>query len=649
MFDTKQHNVSINSLSQQEMKRLILKEKRKLYKKRQQEKRDNDKKVEFNNYISLLNKKYPNFNYTHKDDLKSMHRLYCFSYTKIIRNIIINNFGDKKNLKETVLIEFRPMPNLEFLIRNTIIKLPNWNHTVICGNNNYSFIKEICDIICENSNSSIKIIKLDINNLTPSQYSELLTTTKFWENLKGTKILLYQEDTMLFKNNIDEFLKYDYVGAPWPKNQDDNLYGVGNGGFSLRTKSKMIQCIKKVKPENLILGNSTKRYMKYTNSTFVPEDVYFSKSLIENKIGKVAKRNVAIKFSQETQKSKSPLGGHNFWLAENKISCKYVVTLNLKTDYSKTSNHRYGWKSVIDNLYLNSIITDHSYKNSIDFIDCMESYFIWNNNKPLTRPWFGVLHYCDKLPNFYTKWEKIDGIFEKAKESFTNCKGLITLSEESKKNALFKLNKINKLNNKAHNIKIYSLKHPIQEIKNKFNLSNFIKNKDYKIIQLGKQYRRVSDIYMIKTQYKKIWLSGFKNINDCFKILNKELRFLNTKPNNKVECYYTKTLEEYDNMLLNNIIIIPLWNATANNSLLECLESNIPAFISRLPSTEEYLGKDYPMFYNHVSDIEPIINNKQQLHKKYKKTYKYLLKFDKSKIRHKYFNSELLKIINGYI
>ena len=30
MFDTKQHNVSINSLSQQEMKRLILKEKRRL-------------------------------------------------------------------------------------------------------------------------------------------------------------------------------------------------------------------------------------------------------------------------------------------------------------------------------------------------------------------------------------------------------------------------------------------------------------------------------------------------------------------------------------------------------------------------------------------------------------------------------------------
>ena len=45
--------------------------------------------------------------------------------------------------KETVLIEFRPLPNLEFLIRNTIIKLKDWNHTVVCGNINYNFIKNI--------------------------------------------------------------------------------------------------------------------------------------------------------------------------------------------------------------------------------------------------------------------------------------------------------------------------------------------------------------------------------------------------------------------------------------------------------------------------------------------------------------------------
>ena len=33
----------------------------------------------------------------------------------------------------------------------------------------------------------------------------------------------------------------------WPINQDDNSYGVGNGGFSLRDRDKMIECIKLIK------------------------------------------------------------------------------------------------------------------------------------------------------------------------------------------------------------------------------------------------------------------------------------------------------------------------------------------------------------------------------------------------------------------
>ena len=183
---------------------------------------------------------------------------------------------------------------------------------------------------------------------------------------------------MLFKNNIDTFLQYDYIGAPWPVNQDDNLYGVGNGGFSLRTKEKMIECIEKINPKNLKLGNSTKNYMKSTKSTFVPEDVYFSKSLIDFELGRVATRDAALNFSQETQISESPLGGHNFWLAEGKITKKYITTLNLGTNYYKIANHRYGWPGVINNLLENNIIINN--KNSkVDLIDCMESYFIWSN------------------------------------------------------------------------------------------------------------------------------------------------------------------------------------------------------------------------------------------------------------------------------
>ena len=256
---------------------------------------------------------------------KESFRVACLEQLNLIKNIEIPNILYNQ-INETVLIEFRWFNHLEFLIRNMILKLPLWSHTIVCGNINYESIK----ICCNNISNNIKIIKLDIDNLCPSTYSSLLYCKTFWNQFYGEKILIYQEDSYLFHTkNIDQFLVYDYVGAPWPINQDDNLYGVGNGGFSLRTKSKMIEVIEKVKIEDLVINKSTLNYMKNTNSFVLPEDVYFSKSLIDYNIGKVANRDIASQFSQETLQSENPLGGHNFFLAkDNTLNIGLIKKIN---------------------------------------------------------------------------------------------------------------------------------------------------------------------------------------------------------------------------------------------------------------------------------------------------------------------------------
>ena len=61
---------------------------------------------------------------------KEKHRYICFQNIHLIDHIEIEEFGFDKS-KETVLIEFRNFPHVEFLLKNTIIKMPNdWNHTV---------------------------------------------------------------------------------------------------------------------------------------------------------------------------------------------------------------------------------------------------------------------------------------------------------------------------------------------------------------------------------------------------------------------------------------------------------------------------------------------------------------------------------------
>jgi len=89
---------------------------------------------------------------------------------------------------------------------------------------------------------------------------------------------MHSNKTKIF---INEFLKYDYVGAPWSYKS----YDVGNGGLSLRRKSKMIEIIQQEDdyrrdlPEDVFFAQSTKTHL---NKPDVYEASRFS---IENCLG----------------------------------------------------------------------------------------------------------------------------------------------------------------------------------------------------------------------------------------------------------------------------------------------------------------------------------------------------------------------------
>lgn len=250
---------------------------------------------------------------------KELYRSLCVKYTPTIREIPIPNISKHDaTIKEAVFIDFRIVPNAEFVIRNAIIKLgPTWSHTIVCGNDNVFAMQQICRSISPN----IRIIKFDCNNLNLAQYNLLLTSLEFWNALIGEKILIYQEDSCIFENNIDDFLQYDYIGAQFPTNIYSGTY-VGNGGLSLRSKHIMIAVINKINILDTKLDIDIKDHYD-----IIPEDVYFCKNMFDYNIGNLADLFAANKFSVEHCYDKSilPFGGHCFW---NSISNweNYVVT-----------------------------------------------------------------------------------------------------------------------------------------------------------------------------------------------------------------------------------------------------------------------------------------------------------------------------------
>ena len=288
------------------------------------------------NKLQILNNFIEIYNTTDNKLLVSDHmyfRYMCFKYIELINIVDIPDFEENSKY-ETVLIEYRCFPHLEFIIRNTILKLNNsWSHTVICGNLNYEYMTNMCNSI----STKIKVIKTDYDNLIPSEYSRFLTTMDFWNLLSGEKILIYQEDSIIFHNNIDEFLKYDFIGAPFPKKDNDTPNSVGNGGFSLRTKSIMELIIQTNSVENTMFEESTIQYMNDTGSYFPPEDIYFSKNMQDLKIGKVASWKDAYDFSSERIYNPNSFGGHKFWISNPKWK-KKMKNLFKYSDYKPNSD-----------------------------------------------------------------------------------------------------------------------------------------------------------------------------------------------------------------------------------------------------------------------------------------------------------------------
>lgn len=83
---------------------------------------------------------------------------------------------------------------------------------------------------------------MDVNN-----YNQMMKTEELWRSLgDAQKVLVFQTDSLIVNPGIEEFLVYDYVGAPWHQQNErweaiTELVppAVGNGGLSLRNVSAM--------------------------------------------------------------------------------------------------------------------------------------------------------------------------------------------------------------------------------------------------------------------------------------------------------------------------------------------------------------------------------------------------------------------------
>jgi len=112
------------------------------------------------------------------------------------------------------------------------------------------------------------------------------------------------------------------------------------------------------------------------------------------------------------------------------------------------------------------------------------------------------------------------------------------------------------------------------------------------------------------------------------------------KNHDSVECLEMTPHEKFDMLLTENVVFLNLIDVSAANTVIECIVRNTPICINRLPALEEYLGQDYPMFYDTLEEAYNKLSNKKLI----KATHKYLKCLKKEKFTINYF---LQKLVNS--
>jgi Protein of unknown function (DUF5672) len=195
-----------------------------------------------------------------------------------------SHVNSPSNERAAVIVETRSSFWLPLVIANFADKLPNWNIYLFLTLDVYNFL------IPHLKTSRLKINIFDVTGrFGPQEYSCMLYQREFWNMIREDVVLIFQTDTVIFKEPDPSYYQYAFVGSPCGELSENFIM---NGGLSLRSKRAMLHIV-----------NSLSEFPKE------PEDVYFTNKCRQLNM-RVPDIRTCFKFAAESRAHKDVIGVH---------------------------------------------------------------------------------------------------------------------------------------------------------------------------------------------------------------------------------------------------------------------------------------------------------------------------------------------------
>lgn len=290
------------------------------------------------------------------------------------------------------------------------------------------------------------------------------------------------------------------------------------------------------------------------------------------------------------------------------------MSLEINIQNPKTFKaHRSGWGFVIQKL-----MSLHN-SSGIYFDDFLDITFGYNRNKnidkkniPYKKPWMGVIHHPPNICPWYEQSyrTRIDiHTFLNEPEfliSLEKCEGLIVLSNYLKKYLYDNFQQLKK-------IPIIVVKHPTEPGELEWSFDKFKKASSaygLKILNIGYFLRNMTSIYHLKSNRKLDKYLMPSDMRYGLNNLSLELKYKNLSyiDKNSIKILNWQENSFYDKLLEQSLVFLDLYDTSCNNAIIESIIRGTPLLINKHPAIEEYLGSDYPLYYNNIQETSNLIN-----------------------------------------
>lgn len=199
--------------------------------------------------------------------------------------------------KYATFVDFRRSPFTEYALRNVMFFLGRgWGLQIFVPADIGPWIARI---VKDWQNVQINELPAVPRVTGRGLVDNVLRQAEFWNTVRGEWQLMFNSDTMFCRSGIEEFMQYDYVGAPWPDHVISPWCRVGGGGLSLRRKQAMLEICESCNTNPWIVGS---------------EDAFFSINMhLLSAQYRLPSLETARRFAVEQLYYPRPLSVHRAW------------------------------------------------------------------------------------------------------------------------------------------------------------------------------------------------------------------------------------------------------------------------------------------------------------------------------------------------